>query len=197
MDPGRVRPPRKRGECVRFVLVDKIVELEAGKRAVGYRDLSSDADYYRDHMPAYPVEPGVLILESMAQLGGRLVQQSVKQASGRDVLPMLAMVNQAEFRRPVRPPCRLDLVAEVLSLRATGARVSASALVDGQPVAAATVTYVLIGLDHDAVGIGLDNLAVIREWGQQTWHEMTSDPARRSDGPVAADGREVGKQGDA
>jgi 3-hydroxyacyl-[acyl-carrier-protein] dehydratase len=174
---------------VRFVLVDKIVEIEPGKRAVGYRNLSPDAEHYRDHMPAYAVEPGVLILESMAQLGGRLVQQSVKQASGRDVLPMLAMVNQAEFRRPVRPPCRLDLSAEILSLRATGARVSAAAQVDGQPVAAATITFALIGLDRDAVGIGLENLVVIREWGQRTWREMTTPepdaaevpPAGRSD----------------
>jgi 3-hydroxyacyl-[acyl-carrier-protein] dehydratase len=181
---GAVRPPRESRVCVRFVLVEKIVEMEAGKRAAGYRTLSPDSDYYADHMPAYPVEPGVLILESMAQLGGRLVQHSVKQASGRDVLPMLAMVNQAEFRRPVRPPCRLDLFAEVLSLRATGARVSASAQVDGQPVAAATVTYVLVGLDHDAVGIGLDNLAVIREWGQRTWHEMTVDAPGPTGGPA-------------
>jgi 3-hydroxyacyl-[acyl-carrier-protein] dehydratase len=158
---------------VRFVLVDKVVELEPGRQARGYRDLSPDADYYRDHMPAYPVEPGVLLLESMAQLGGRLVQQSVKHASGRDVLPMLAMVNAAEFRRPVRPPCRLELAAEVLSIRATGARVSASARVDGQPVASATITYVLIGLDNDAVGIGTENLLVIREWGARTWAEMT------------------------
>jgi 3-hydroxyacyl-[acyl-carrier-protein] dehydratase len=170
---------------VRFVLVDKVVEIEPGKRARGYRDLSPDAEYYRDHMPAYPVEPGALMLESMAQLGGRLVQQSAKHASGRDVLPMLAMVNAAEFRRPVRPPCRLDLLAEILSLRATGARVSASVEVDGQRVASATLTYVLIGLDHDAVGIGIENLAVIREWGDRTWLEMTSgtlDPASRSDG---------------
>jgi 3-hydroxyacyl-[acyl-carrier-protein] dehydratase len=159
---------------VRFVLVDKVVEIEPGKRAAGYRDLSPDAEHYRDHMPAYPVEPGVLILESMAQLGGRLVQQSVKLATGRDVLPMLAMVNQAEFRRPVRPPCRLELFADILSVRAAGARVSATARVDGQQVAAATVTYALIGLDHDAVGIGVENLAVIREWGQETWNRMTS-----------------------
>jgi 3-hydroxyacyl-[acyl-carrier-protein] dehydratase len=170
---------------VRFVLVDKVVEIEPGKRARGYRDLSPDAEYYRDHMPAYPVEPGVLMLESMAQLGGRLVQQSARHVSGQDVLPMLAMVNVAEFRRPVRPPCRLDLSAEILSLRATGARVSASAEVDGQSVASATLTYVLIGLDHDAVGIGIENLAVIREWGRRTWAEMT-------DGTVGAAGRSDG-----
>jgi 3-hydroxyacyl-[acyl-carrier-protein] dehydratase len=177
---------------VRFVLVEKIVELEHGRRAAGYRTLSPEADYYSDHMPAYPVEPGVLILESMAQLGGRLVQQSVKQASGRDVLPMLAMVNQAEFRRPVRPPCRLDLAADVLSIRATGARVSASASVDGQAVAAATLTYVLIGLDHDAVGIGVENLAVIREWGKRTWDEMTAGggDTRESAGPATVPGKQ-------
>jgi 3-hydroxyacyl-[acyl-carrier-protein] dehydratase len=158
---------------VRFVLVDKIVALEPGKRARGYRMLSPDAEYYRDHMPGYPVEPGVLLLESMAQLGGRLVQQSVQHESGRQVLPMLAMVNAAEFKRPARPGSRLDLSAEVLSIRSSGARVSATAEIDGELVASATVTYVLVGLDHDVVGIGVENLAVIRDWGQQTWREMT------------------------
>jgi 3-hydroxyacyl-[acyl-carrier-protein] dehydratase len=156
------------------VLVEKIVEIEPGRRARGYRTLSPDADYYQDHMPAYPVEPGVLILESMAQLGGRLVQQAVRQASGRDVLPMLAMVDGAQFRRPVRPPCRLDLSAEIQSIRATRARVTAAAQVDGESVASATITYVLVGLDHDAVGIGPERLSVIREWGQRTWDEMTA-----------------------
>lgn len=160
---------------MRFVLVDKIVEMELGRRARGYRVLSADADYYRDHMPAYPVEPGVLLIESMAQLGGRLVQQSVLAASGREVLPMLAMVNAAEFRRPVRPPARLDLGADVLSIRTTGARVSATAEVDGQAVASAMLTYVLVGLDHDAVGIGGDSLRVIREWGRETWRAMAGD----------------------
>ncbi len=178
---------------MRFVLVDKIVEIEPGKRARGYRNLSPDADYYQDHMPAYPVEPGVLILESMAQLGGRLVQQSVKAASGRDVLPMLAMVNAAEFRRPVRPPCRLDVSAEVLSLRTTRARVSAAAHVDGQPVAAATITYVLVGLDHDAVGIGLENVSVIREWGHRTWTEMTDVDADERPTAGAADATRRGE----
>lgn len=159
---------------MKFVLVDKVVEIEPGLRARGYRDLSPDADYYRDHMPAYPVEPGVLILESMAQLGGRLVQQSVKSSTGRDVLPMLAMVNQAEFRRPVRPPCRLELAAEILSVRATGARVSATAQVAGEASASATLTYVLVGLDNNAPGIDLASLSVIREWGARTWAEMTS-----------------------
>ncbi len=172
------------GGAVRFVLVDKVVEIEPGRRARGYRDLSPDSDYYRDHMPAYPVEPGVLILESMAQLGGRLVQQSVKRASGRDVLPMLAMVNQAEFRRPVRPPCRLELGAEILSLRATGARVTATAQVAGEAAASATLTYVLVGLDHNAPGIDVASLEVIREWGTRTWSEMTTGTAAAGgDGP--------------
>jgi 3-hydroxyacyl-[acyl-carrier-protein] dehydratase len=174
---------------VRFVLVDKITEFQPGTRAAGYRDLSPEAEHYRDHMPGFPVEPGVLILESMAQLGGRLVQQSIKHDSGRDVLPMLAMVNQAEFRKPVRPPCRLGLSAEVLSLRATGARVSATAHVDGERVAAATITYVLVGLEHDAVGIGLQNLASIQEWGQRTWAEMTTGEPAATEPPAADDRR--------
>jgi 3-hydroxyacyl-[acyl-carrier-protein] dehydratase len=158
---------------VRFILVDKIVDLEPGKSAHGYRWLRPGAEYYADHLPTFPVEPGVLVLESMAQLGGRLVQRSVQHASGRHVLPILATVRSAEFKRPARPGARLDLSAEVLSIRTTGARVSTTAEVGGVLVASATVTYVLVALDHDVMGIGTQNIPTIREWGDRTWRELT------------------------
>jgi len=157
---------------MRFVLVDKITMAEPGRRAEGYRDLSPDAEHYRDHMPGFPIEPGVLVLESMAQLGGRLIAQSVKRASGVDVLPMLTMVAHAEFRRPVRPPCRLVVTADVVSIKSSSARVTTEASVDGGRVASATLTYVLMGLDNDAMGIGADRLSAVRDWGDRTWKEM-------------------------
>ena len=166
---------------MRFLLIDRIVELKPGSKARGFRLLRPGADYYLDHMPGYPIEPGALILESMAQLGGRLVQRSVEVASGDEVLPMLASVSGAEFKRPVRPGERLDLTAEVLAIRSVGARVRTSAAVGGLEVATATLTYVLAGPSNNVMGIGPDELDRIREWGRRTWLELTKEPATPGD----------------
>lgn len=164
---------------MRFLLIDRIVELEPGSRARGFRLLRPEADYYLDHMPGYPIEPAALILESMAQLGGRLVQRSVEVARGEEVLPMVASVSGAEFKRPARPGDRLDLTATVMSIRSTGARVQATAAVDGRDVAAARITYVLVGSANNVIGIGTDELNQVREWGRETWAKLVQDVATR------------------
>ena len=72
---------------MRFVLIDRVEELELGKRATGYKRISPDEEYFRDHFPGHPVVPGVLVLESLVQLGGRLVGASIRKVTGRRVLP--------------------------------------------------------------------------------------------------------------
>src|SRR5438477_3509412 len=101
---------------MRFILIDKIDRLETGKSADGHKLISPDEEYFRDHFPGYPIVPGVLVLESLAQLGGRLVEASVRDATGRRVLPMLAKVDHARFLHPVRPGDRLDLAVDLLAL---------------------------------------------------------------------------------
>jgi 3-hydroxyacyl-[acyl-carrier-protein] dehydratase len=164
---------------MRFVLIDRIVHLEPGKRAEGYRIIPGDDDYFRDHFPGYPVVPGMLVLESMAQLGGRLVQVSVREAAGREVLPMVAMVDRAQFRRPVRPGERLDIEAEVTSLGAARARVAASATVDGQAAASAIIMYGLVGFDRGGAEIPEGAAAGIRAWDEAVWRELTGKAGPR------------------
>jgi 3-hydroxymyristoyl/3-hydroxydecanoyl-(acyl carrier protein) dehydratase len=117
--------------------------------------------------------PGVLLLESMAQLGGRLVQVSVREASRREVLPMLTMVERAQFRRPVRPGDRLDLAAEVTSLGTVRARVAASATVDGEAAASAVIMYALAGIDTGSVAIPTGAVDGIRAWDEEIWRQLT------------------------
>src|SRR5580700_4162356 len=97
---------------MRFILIDRIDRLEPGKRAEGHKLISRDEEYFRDHFPGFPVVPGVLVLESLAQLGGRLVESSVRNSTGHRVLPMLAKIEHAKFLRSVKPGDRLDLTVE-------------------------------------------------------------------------------------
>src|SRR5436190_22024568 len=108
---------------MRYILIDKIDRLEPGKLAEGHKLIAKDEEYFRDHFPGYPLVPGVLVLESLAQLGGRLVEASVREAAGQRVLPMLAKVERARFLHPVRPGARLDLGVNVVAMTgdATGA----------------------------------------------------------------------------
>src|SRR5947208_2797942 len=109
---------------MRFILIDRIDRLDCGTRAEGHKVISPDEEYFRDHFPGYPIVPGVLVLESLAQLGGRLVEASVREASGRRVLPMLAKIERAKFLHQVRPGDRLDLTVDMLALSEDAARLN-------------------------------------------------------------------------
>src|SRR6059058_4434099 len=129
---------------MRFILIDKIDRLELGRSADGHKLIDPHEEYFRDHFPGFPVVPGVLVLESLAQLGGRLVEASVRAASGRRVLPMLGKAEQAKFVRAVRPGDRLDLVCEALAIGDSAARVTGTATVGGRRACTATIMYAMI-----------------------------------------------------
>jgi 3-hydroxymyristoyl/3-hydroxydecanoyl-(acyl carrier protein) dehydratase len=70
---------------MRFILIDHIDSLEPARRITGYKQIDLNEDYFADHFPGFPVVPGVLALESLAQIGGRLVEATVRAQSGRRV----------------------------------------------------------------------------------------------------------------
>src|SRR5258708_36429928 len=129
---------------MRFLLIDRIDRLEPGKRAEGHKLISPDEDYFPDHFPGYPLVPGVLVLESLAQLGGRLVEASVREATGHRVLPMLAKVERAKFLQPVRPGDRLDLAIDLLAVTEDAARVTGIARVGARKAATAEIMYAML-----------------------------------------------------
>lgn len=160
---------------MRFVLIDRIDRLEPGRSAEGHKLIAPDEEYFRDHFPGYPLVPGVLVLESLAQLGGRLVEASVGRAAGRRVLPMLAKVEQAKFLRPVRPGDRLDLTIELLALGDDAARVRGVARVDGRKSATADIMYAMLDVDRAGGALDETQTAALQEWSDRVWRELRGE----------------------
>ena len=123
-----------------FLLVDRIEELESD-RIVGIKNITANEPFFTGHFPDYPVMPGVLIVEAMAQVAGVLVLKQISDRQSKLVL--LAGVDGAKFRKPVRPGDQLRIEIKVLRLRASMAKVAAVATVDGATVAEAEILCVL------------------------------------------------------
>lgn len=162
---------------MRFLLIDRIDTLVPGRRAEGYKQIAEDEDYFRDHFPGYPLVPGVLLIESLAQLGGRLVEASVRAASGRRVLPMLAKVEQAKLLHPVRPGDRLDLAIEADAIGDQAARLTGVARVGARRVAVATMMYALLDVTAAGDAIGPEQAEALHAWSDRTWRTIAPEHA--------------------
>jgi len=125
-----------------FLLVDRILEMELGKRIVGIKNVTINEPYFVGHFPGYPVVPGVLILESMAQAGGVLVKKTLNVPE--DKLMFFMGIDRAKFRKPVFPGDQLRIELEVLSLHARYAKVRGKAFVEGNLVAEAELTTMIV-----------------------------------------------------
>jgi 3-hydroxyacyl-[acyl-carrier-protein] dehydratase len=123
-----------------FLLVDRIEELEA-ERVVGIKNVTVNEPFFAGHFPDYPVMPGVLIIEAMAQVAGVLVLSGIPDRKNKLVL--LAGVDGAKFRKPVRPGDQLRMEMKILRSKASIAKVSGTATVDGAVVAEAEMLCVL------------------------------------------------------
>jgi beta-hydroxyacyl-ACP dehydratase FabZ len=118
-----------------FLLVDRIIEIDLGKRIVGIKNVSVNEPFFQGHFPGYPVMPGVLIIEAMAQVGGVLAFKSVEEKmdiSGK--LVYFAGIDKAKFRKPVFPGDQIRFELEVIHVKEPYWKLKGLALVDGKKV---------------------------------------------------------------
>jgi 3-hydroxyacyl-[acyl-carrier-protein] dehydratase len=118
-----------------FLLVDKIVEVEPGKRIVGLKNVTINEPFFQGHFPGHPIMPGVLIIEAMAQVGG--VYALVTDEVGEGKVTYFVGIDKAKFRRPVVPGDTILLEMEILDIRRGIYTFSGRATVDGKVVAQA------------------------------------------------------------
>lgn len=130
-----------------FLLVDQILELEPGKSAVGIKNVSIHEPYFQGHFPGYPIMPGVLIVEALAQVGS-VALLSLPANQGK--IGFFAGIDSFRFRKPVKPGDVLRLEVTLLRVLRGVGKGKARALVVGETVAEGEITFALI----DTPGLG-------------------------------------------
>jgi 3-hydroxyacyl-[acyl-carrier-protein] dehydratase len=114
-----------------IILVDRVLELEAGQRIVAIKNVSANEPIFAGHFPHYPVMPGVLILEAMAQAAAILAFVTAGHTASEDSLYYFAGIDKARFKRPVVPGDQMRMEVEVEREMRGVAKFSGRALVDG------------------------------------------------------------------
>jgi len=129
-----------------FLLVDRILELELGKRVVGIKNVTVNEPFFVGHFPGHPIMPGVLIIEAMAQAGGVLLMQTLG-TQGQKKLMYFTGIDGARFRKPVLPGDQLRLEVSVLQSKRQVFRMQGRATVEGALVAEAELSSIVVDRD--------------------------------------------------
>ena len=125
-----------------FLLIDRIVEFERTKRLVAIKNVTINEPFFQGHFPGYPIMPGVLVIEAMAQAGGIIMLAEI--ADRHKKLVVFTGIERAKFRRPVTPGDQLRIEVKVLSFRPRAGRIEGKAYVDGKLACEAVVMCQLV-----------------------------------------------------
>ena len=125
-----------------ILLVDRVLEMEPGRRIVALKNVSVNEPFFQGHFPAHPVVPGVLLVEGLAQAAGILLMHDVEERDSK--LLYFTGIDRARFRRPVVPGDQVIYEVELLRKRSTFAKLQGRALVDGQVCTEATCSSSMV-----------------------------------------------------
>ncbi|MCE5195288.1 MAG: 3-hydroxyacyl-ACP dehydratase FabZ [Nitrospiraceae bacterium] len=128
-----------------FLLVDRVIELEANKKVIGIKNVTINEPFFQGHFPGNPIMPGVLIIEALAQVGGVLAFASGNKG---DAVYFMS-IEKAKFRRPVVPGDQLKLLVKVLQQRGRVWKLSGEAIVDDKVSAECEFTAMIITKEQE------------------------------------------------
>ncbi|GGH70943.1 3-hydroxyacyl-[acyl-carrier-protein] dehydratase FabZ [Compostibacillus humi] len=123
-----------------FLLVDKVLEMEEGKRIVALKNVTANEPFFQGHFPSYAVMPGVLMIEAMAQAGAIAV---LNKEENKGKLGFLAGVDKCRFKRQVRPGDQLKLEVEIVRVKGPIGKGKGTVTVDGELACEAEITFAI------------------------------------------------------
>lgn len=132
-----------------FLLIDKVIDIEPGQRAIGVKNVTVNEQFFQGHFPGHPIMPGVLIVEAMAQTAAIVVIEALENATS-DKLVYFMSIDNARFRKPVLPGHTLHLHVEKEQGRSRVWRFKGQAKADGVVMAEATFTAMIVDKEENA-----------------------------------------------
>ncbi|HEY2390735.1 MAG TPA: 3-hydroxyacyl-ACP dehydratase FabZ [Candidatus Angelobacter sp.] len=137
-----------------FLLIDRVLEIERKKKIVAIKNVTINEPFFAGHFPGFPIMPGVLIVEAMAQAGGAMLLTEVEDRN--DKLIVFTGIEKARFRRPVVPGDQLRIEVVMLSWKASSARIvvrmEGKAFVNGKVVCDGVVSAQLVSMNRGKLG---------------------------------------------